>query len=86
MGEYVLTTQECWSAWEKLLEDPRILVSTHEPLGLEQQWKRLSSQFELSPKVWMDSYLATYAIAGGMKLATFDRGFSAYSELDVQLV
>jgi predicted nucleic acid-binding protein len=35
-----------------------------------------------SPKIWNDAYLAAYALAAGLSLVTFDRGFAGYEELD----
>ena len=41
-----------------------------------------------SPKVWMDAYLAAFAIAGRLRLVTLDRDFKSYVShgLDLSLL
>ena len=51
-----------------------------EPPALEAQWKRCGALPTASPKVWMDAYLAAFAISGGIELVTFDRDFSRFTQ------
>jgi len=44
-----------------------------EPFTLEQGWRRLTAQERPTPKIWTGAYLAAFARAGGMRLATLDR-------------
>ena len=53
-----------------------------EPEGLEPHWKALAARDTTSPKVWMDAYLAAFAIAGGHQLVTIDRDFQQFPGLD----
>jgi predicted nucleic acid-binding protein len=39
-----------------------------------------------SRKLWTDAYLAAFARAGGIGLATFDRGFRRHDGLDLILL
>lgn len=40
-------------------------------------WYRLADRSTASPRVWMDAYLAAFAIAARLTLLTFDRDFAA---------
>lgn len=48
------------------------------PPGTAELWQRLAGSDTASPKVWMDAYLAAFAIAGAMEFATLDRDFHVY--------
>jgi toxin-antitoxin system PIN domain toxin len=50
-----------------------------EPRGLTALWHRLASRETASPKVWMDAYLAAFAIAADLELVTLDRDFQVYT-------
>jgi predicted nucleic acid-binding protein len=54
-----------------------------EPRGLESSWKKLGGTSQASPKLWMDAYLAAFAIAGGYQLVTTDKGFKQFKGLDL---
>ncbi len=57
-----------------------------ESSDVEKVWRKLSARETVSPKVWMDAYLAAFAIAGGFRLVTFDRAFLAFKGLDLELL
>jgi len=59
-----------------------------EPPGLVPLWERLAARETPSPKVWMDAYLASFAIAGGLRMVTLDRDFKAYEShgLNLELI
>jgi predicted nucleic acid-binding protein len=61
--------------------DPRIGFAD-EPTDLELHWKRLSLRGSASPKLWMDAYLAAFAIAGGHQLVTIDAAFTQFTGLN----
>lgn len=46
-----------------------------EPSGLKSPWLQLSMLPSASPKVWMDAYLATFAIRHNAQFVTLDRDF-----------
>ena len=60
----------------------------NEPSGIHDLWLKLSNHNTASPKVWMDAYLAAFAISGKLPLVTTDKDFRQYiSEgLDLQLL
>lgn len=84
-GSPPLTNQEAWDVYEGFLADPRI-VFQEEPTGLFSIWKSLTMRETASPKLWMDAYLAAFAIAGGHQLVTIDTAFRQHAQLDLVLL
>ena len=80
--ERPLTNVQAWAAYRGLQADQRITF-VEEPPGTEAHWERLTSRHTVSPKIWMDAYLAAFAIAGGYRLVTTDAGFRHYEGLDL---
>lgn len=79
-GVVPLTNAEAWATYEALLADDRITY-LEEPTGLEPIWKRLGTRDTASTKLWMDAFLAAFAIAGDHELASFDEGFGQFADL-----
>src|SRR5262245_44864677 len=75
-----LGNKAAWSVYQGLFADERI-AWVGEPRGLDSHWKRLSSGVRPSPKLWMDSYLAAFVIAGKYQLVTFDKAFKQFKGL-----
>mgnify|MGYP000016121385 CR=1 FL=1 len=46
-----------------------------EPRGTPALWHVMSALDSASPKVWMDAYLAAFAIVGGLRMLTLDQDF-----------
>lgn len=46
-------------------------------------WKQLAAGRQNSPKLWMDAYLAAFAITGDLTLVSTDRGFKQSKELEL---
>jgi toxin-antitoxin system PIN domain toxin len=84
-GNPALTNAEAWRAYQGFLADPRIAYAA-EPADVERHWHRLAARESASPKVWMDAYLAAFAMAGGYTLVTIDTAFRQYDSLDVLLI
>ena len=49
-----------------------------EPAGTTALWHSIAALNTPSPRVWMDAYLAAFAISGGLQLLTTDKDFKAY--------
>lgn len=81
-GNPPLTNAQAWSSYGALRADARIGFA-EEPAGTEAQWQHLTNQPMASPKLWMDGYLAAFAIAGEYRLVTTDAGFTHHEGLDV---
>ena len=56
-----------------------------EPLNLEPLWLRLAGLPTASPKVWMDAYLAAFAIRHEAAFVTFDQDFRAFEKEGLKL-
>ena len=76
-----LTNAQAWEIYEKFRSDPRCGYAD-EPNGVEATWKRLAAERRSSPKLWMDAYLAAFAISGSYALVTIDRGFAQFKGLN----
>jgi toxin-antitoxin system PIN domain toxin len=85
-GNPPLTNREAWNAYEAYLADDRIAFLAHEPAGLEAQWERLALRDTASPKLWMDAYLAAFALAGRYRMVTTDAAFRQFAGLDLELL
>ena len=84
-GMPALTNAGAWRQFEQLLNDARVGFA-EEPPGLEAHWKAFTNRNTASPKIWMDAYLAAFAVAGGHQLITTDKGFAQYTGLDFHLI
>lgn len=85
MGDEVLTPRQAWSLWDRLGTDPRF-AGIDEPPRLESTWRRIDVAARQGGRIETDSYLAAFALSGGFRLVTFDRGFRRYPELDVLIL
>lgn len=74
-----VTNAQAWAKSCELLGLPQV-VWLAEPVALESAWERCACVATVSPKVWMDAYLAAFAIAGDLELVTFDRDFYHYAQ------
>lgn len=85
-GNPPLTNGEAWSAYEAFLADDRIALQADEPAGVEPLWKALAARKTASPKLWMDAYLAAFALAGRYSMVTTDAAFSQFRGLDLTVL
>ncbi len=56
-----------------------------EPLELEPLWHRIAGLQTASPKVWMDAYLAAFAILHEAEFVTLDRDFRNFEKDGLKL-
>ncbi len=75
MGEDVVSRRVAWQLMDKLRSDERVAWAD-EPTQLEPVWRAISSRNDHSHKLWTDDYLAAFAQAAGISIATLDRGFA----------
>ncbi|GMR22050.1 MAG: type II toxin-antitoxin system VapC family toxin [Acidobacteriota bacterium] len=85
-GNAPLTNRQAWEAYEALLSDDRIVLRSKEPAELEVRWKQFAMRDTASPKIWMDAYLAGFALAGGYRMVTTDTAFKQFRGLDFELL
>jgi uncharacterized protein len=85
-GNPPLKNREAWSAYEALLLDDRIVLRADEPAGVELRWKELAQRETASPKLWMDAYLAAFALTGRYQMVTTDAAFHQFRGLDALIL
>ena len=85
MLENVCTLAQAWVVYDTTLSDERFEFLA-EPDGLEQFLRHYTSTGQVSPKRWQDAYLAAFARAAKLHLATFDRGFKNYEGFRLTLL
>ena len=61
------------------------LVWLAEPAGVEGEWSQCAAVGRPSPKVWMDAYLAAFAITGGLNFVSLDKDFIRLQPRGLQL-
>jgi len=85
MGEQVLTPSGAWKKRTQFLALPEVQRLV-EPSGLDEQLATFCDLGRTSPNLWTDAYLAAFAQCVGLRLATFDRGFTRFSGLDLLIL
>jgi uncharacterized protein len=85
MGPSVQSQQQAWIAYDTLSDDPRVLFIA-EPLGVDALFRSLSQSSTPSHKRWTDAYLAALATLSAAQFVTFDRGFTTYPGLALELL
>jgi len=76
MGADVRTRRQAWDLLDRLYDDPRVRFLS-EPPGLAPLWIAFSKRDDTSHLIWTDDYLAAFAQAGRLQLATLDAGMRA---------
>ena len=85
MGSQRQTAQQAYASYNQLLAQS-IIDFAPEPNGLEARLLAYCELGRSSKNFWTDAYLAAFASAGAMSLATFDRGFQRFPDLELQLL
>lgn len=84
-GAQGLTNRDALVAVNALLALPQV-CEREEPPGLATHWQTWATRDTASPKVWMDAYLAAFALDGGLRLVTCDRDFKVFEKRGLDLV
>jgi toxin-antitoxin system PIN domain toxin len=72
MGGDAVDRSQAWRLFDQLWSDERVLWA-EEPDGLDAVWRAISARDDKSHKLWADDYLAAFAQASDLPLATLDR-------------
>jgi toxin-antitoxin system PIN domain toxin len=80
-----LTNRDALEALRGFVSSSAVAYREEGP-GIEAVWHRLAGVSSASPKVWMDAYLAAFAIAGDLELVTFDGAFTSFEGLRVTVL
>lgn len=81
-GPDVSTNLEAIQHYNELRGHDRIAFAI-EPQNLLPKWFEFSGVRTASPKIWMDAYLAAFAVLSDMTFVTFDKGFARYEGLQL---
>ena len=84
-GATGFTNRDALVALGALVALPQV-CEREEPPGTPALWHRLASHNTASPKVWMDAYLAAFAIGGGLGLVSPDQDFKNFVPNGLKLV
>ena len=79
-GNPPLTNKEAWELYSAFFDDDRI-VFANEPAGIDAAWKTQALRGTPSPKLWVDAWLAAFAVQSGFQLVTTDKAFSQFKGL-----
>jgi uncharacterized protein len=79
-----LTNEDALRILEGLMAMPNVAFCD-EPAGIVAQWHALARRETASPKLWMDAYLAAFAIAGGLTFVTLDADFQHFEPSGLKL-
>jgi toxin-antitoxin system PIN domain toxin len=85
MEDNVCTLPQAWAVYDQVQADERFVFYA-EPADLEPALRVLTQANTPSPRLWQDAYLAAFALASGIRLATFDRDFRQFAELQTILL
>jgi toxin-antitoxin system PIN domain toxin len=86
-GAEGLTNRDALVALDALQALPQCSQRDETP-GVLALWRTLATRNTASPKIWMDAYLAAFALAGGLRLVTLDGDFRNFvpQGLDLMLL
>ena len=83
-GVEPLSNTEAIEFLDSLCADPAV-SREDEPPATRSLWLQLAQGPLPSPHVWMDAYLAAFAISLGAELVTFDQGFKNFEKHGLRL-
>ena len=84
-GAQGMNNRDALHALDALQALPQVSTLDEAP-GTLAQWRQLAARDTASPKVWMDAYLAAFAMAGGLRLVTLDRDFKQFAPQGLNLL
>ena len=85
MGDQVLSPSAAWKKLHEFLALPEVR-GLAEPAGLDERLGNFCNLGRTSPNLWTDAYLAAFAKCAGLRLVTFDYGFSRFQGLELLIL
>jgi uncharacterized protein len=83
-GATGLTNDDALAMLERLMTRSGV-VYRDEPGGLVPLWHQFARRNTASPKLWMDAYLAAFAISGSFTMTTLDADFRQFEPAGLKL-
>ena len=84
-GALPFSNRDAWIEFDQLLSDPAIRFVS-EPADVDSLWRTFTDRQTSSPKLWMDAYLAAFAVAGKLRFITMDLAFRQFDGLNVHVI
>ena len=84
-GVAPLSNRDALLTLDNLQALPQVAWRDEAP-GAFNLWRSLAALDSASPKVWMDAYLAAFAMAAGLRLVTLDKDFNNFVPRGLALV
>jgi len=81
MGSDVLEPEDAWTEYERLLTGGMVQFMD-EPAGIEAHLRPMLKGAKATRDFWTDTYLTAFAKTAGLRLVSFDTGFSRFKDLD----
>jgi len=75
MQQDALKQKVCWRVYDRWVGTGQITWAD-DPVGLEPRLRARTESETISPKTWMDDYLAAFAETAGLTLVTFDKALA----------
>ena len=82
MGGDPLTVTQAWAAYRAYCDLPEVRFA-QEPRGCEEKLGTWAAEGLFGARLWTDAYLAAFALAGSLRLVTFDSDFARFPDLDL---
>ncbi len=82
MAKDTMSQRAAWGIYDRTMADERVNFAG-EPPAVETELRRLTQSSSGSTPVWTDAYLAGFASAGGLTVATMDKGLAGMRGIDV---
>ena len=84
IGSQALSNKQAIDAIEEMQRHPDVATRA-EPANIRATWLGLASRPTASPKLWMDAYLAAFAITAALQMVTFDKAFRQFESKGLEL-
>jgi len=73
-----MTNREAWEFHDKMMENGLVRY-VDEPMLISSALRERSALDQIAPKRWNDAYLSAFAMAGNLRLVTFDITLASYT-------
>lgn len=85
MGGAPYTGEQAWAAYQGIVDLPEVTFIA-EPPGIEGALRKHCAHPLFRAVDWTDAYLAAFAEQASLRMVTFDKGFSRYTDLDLLML
>jgi uncharacterized protein len=85
MGGQVLSPAAAWKKLDQFLAVPEVACLA-EPAGLDDRLRDFFNLGRATPNLWTDAHLTAFSECAGLRMVTFDRGFSRFRGLELWIL